>query len=165
MKGSANCCLDNVGAIPPVRRKKYGDRAQNRRGGAPEGAPAVHSAGGAPSLGALTYCAVPALRLPQGRQKRLGRKPGNRARRAEDPRACAARSRKRAPISTSSRKDDMRAFGRKAAIPRRNDGSTDQQRAAFIDEVGFPALFRALGMWAEDALEPATCPFWSKSAA
>src|ERR1051325_2972259 len=39
MKGSANCCLDHVEWL---RRsgptKKYGDRAQNRRSGAPGGA-------------------------------------------------------------------------------------------------------------------------------
>ncbi len=68
MKGSINAAWN--GAVKPSGPvKKHGDRVKNRRGGAPEGAPAEPSAGGAPSKGAPMFCAVPAPRLPQGRQR------------------------------------------------------------------------------------------------
>src|SRR5215208_4527782 len=40
------CCPDNVRCKPPVQAKKCGDRVKNRRGGAPEGARAGHTARG-----------------------------------------------------------------------------------------------------------------------
>ena len=58
MKGSANAAWN--GAVKPSGLiKKYGDRVKNRRGGAPEGAPAAlkRQAGRLPK-GAPLFCAV-----------------------------------------------------------------------------------------------------------
>src|ERR1051325_7622681 len=64
MKGSANCCLDHVEWFcHSGPTKKYGDRAQNRRSGAPGGVRAGHTARDVSHEASTCYrSAFPALR-------------------------------------------------------------------------------------------------------
>ena len=61
MKGSANAAWNGV-VKPSGPTKKYGDRVKNRRGGAPGGARAGHTARGRLREVPSVICAVPALR-------------------------------------------------------------------------------------------------------
>jgi hypothetical protein len=64
-EGRRKCRLDHAsGEKPSGPIKKYGDRVKNRRGGAPEGAPAGLGRR-APSTSAQCTCAPSALRLPR----------------------------------------------------------------------------------------------------
>jgi len=56
------CCPDNVRCKSPVQAKKCGGRVKNRRGGAPGGARAGHTARGRLREVPSVICAVPALR-------------------------------------------------------------------------------------------------------
>src|ERR1041384_6748640 len=63
MKGSANAAWITGRLRRRVRRKKYGDRDKNRRGGAPAGARAGHPARGVSHEASTCYrSADPALR-------------------------------------------------------------------------------------------------------
>src|SRR5438046_2806508 len=72
MKGSANAAWITGRLRRRVRRKKYGDRAQNRRSGAPGGARAGHTARGTARcrLEKVRLLALRSPRLCEGKGKR-----------------------------------------------------------------------------------------------
>src|SRR3954465_3616040 len=55
------CCRDNVRIWSSGPATKSGGLVKNRHGGAPEGAPARHTAGGTPKGARPRRCALPAL--------------------------------------------------------------------------------------------------------
>src|SRR5882672_10941178 len=79
-EGQRQCCLDHAsGEKPSGPIKKYGDRVKNRRGGAPGGALAGHTAGG------RLPKRCPLIPAPFRRSASLGRqrRPGRESREAE----------------------------------------------------------------------------------
>jgi len=76
-EGRRKCRLDHgSGVSPPVRSKKHGDGVKNRRGGAPEGAPAGNTAGG--RLRKVPQLFAPDRRsAPSGGNEGLGGSPGS----------------------------------------------------------------------------------------
>jgi len=98
-EGRRKCPLDHgSGVSPPVRSKKRGDGVENRRGGAPEGAPAGNAAGGAPSQRCPSCFAPDRRSAPSGATKTRAEAREQR----QDGltiRACFARSRGRASFS------------------------------------------------------------------
>src|SRR3954466_11318722 len=74
-EGQRQCCLDNVRIWSSGPSTKSGGLVKNRHGGAPEGAPAGHTAGGT-----LKRCQTKTLRLT-GAPLPHGREEGKRRRR------------------------------------------------------------------------------------
>src|SRR5262245_40800126 len=99
MKGSANAAWITWGASLRSVERRHGDRAQNRRGGAPEGAPALARVGGrllkrCPSYDLRRSGAPPPSGEAQGPrqgEEKAGRKPGQRISRPDGPRGFATR--------------------------------------------------------------------------
>src|SRR5689334_4762848 len=83
-EGQRQCCLDHVGA----NASRSGEEVRWLCEKSPRwsaGRRACRKARGAPSQGApVTDLRQPALRLPQGRQMKAGRKPGDRKSGADD---------------------------------------------------------------------------------
>jgi len=115
MKGSANAAWITWDASLRSGERRHGDRAQNRRGGAPEGAPAGHAAGGAPSWGAQYDLRRFGAPPPSGRQRNPGESPEQRQGGLAIRANRRAERRTHASVSISTGDDDMKASKRKAA--------------------------------------------------